>query len=179
MSLVRRYKFGALTVDAPKSTLIQSLKSLGISRKNKSDMKYLNLGVPIFFLFLLGISCKNLNQTEKENSSDAIMIRIAEIEIDSIYLDRYIPILKRESEASVKLESGVICIYPMFQKEDPTKIRLLEIYASKDAYESHLQAPHFKEYKTKTLEMVKSLKLVDMDAIDVKTMSKIFKKMNK
>jgi quinol monooxygenase YgiN len=64
----------------------------------------------------------------------------------------------------------------MFQKENPTEIRILEIYAGKEAYESHLQTPHFKHYKTSTLNMVKSLRLVDMDAIDSETMPMIFRK---
>lgn len=66
------------------------------------------------------------------------MIRIAEIQVYPEYLDEYISILKEESKASVRLESGVISIYPMFQKENLTEIRILEIYANKKAYESHL-----------------------------------------
>ncbi|NNL00916.1 MAG: antibiotic biosynthesis monooxygenase [Eudoraea sp.] len=107
-----------------------------------------------------------------------MMVRIAEIEIDSNFVDEYVSILKEESEASVRLEPGVICIYPMFQKEQPAQIRLLEIYASKEAYESHLQTPHFKYYKEATLKMVKDLKLIDMEAIDAETMPKIFRKLN-
>jgi quinol monooxygenase YgiN len=65
----------------------------------------------------------------------------------------------------------------MFEKEHPTKIRILEIYASKAAYESHLKTPHFQKYKTSTLEMVKDLKLIEMEAIDTETMSAIFDKL--
>ena len=105
-----------------------------------------------------------------------MMIRISEIEIDSNYLEQYIAILKEESAESVKLEPGVVCIYPMYQKENPTEVRILEIYASRDAYESHLKTPHFQKYKTTTLQMVKSLRLIDMEAIDAPTMKEIFKK---
>jgi quinol monooxygenase YgiN len=105
-----------------------------------------------------------------------MMIRISEIEIDSNYLEQYIAILKEESAESVKLEPGVVCIYPMYQKENPTEVRILEIYASRDAYESHLKTAHFQKYKTTTLQMVKSLRLIDMEAIDAPTMKKIFKK---
>jgi quinol monooxygenase YgiN len=66
----------------------------------------------------------------------------------------------------------------MFQKENPTEIRILEIYADKKAYESHLQTPHFKTYKTSTLNMVKSLRLIDMEPIDINAMHKIFKKLD-
>lgn len=105
------------------------------------------------------------------------VIRISEIEIDSNYLQEYKLILKEESHASVKLEPGVICIYPMYQKENPTQIRILEIYADRNAYELHLKTPHFQKYKITTLKMVRSLKLIDMEAIDEQTMPEIFRKL--
>ena len=108
---------------------------------------------------------------------NSMMIRISEIEIDSNYLEQYKAVLKEESRASVQLEPGVISIYPMFQKEHPTQVRILEIYASREAYEAHLQTPHFKTYKTTTLKMVRSLKLVDMEPIDPETMPAIFLKL--
>ena len=101
---------------------------------------------------------------------------MAEIEIHPEYIDAYKAILQEESEASVRLEAGVICIYPMVQKDNPLQIRLLEIYADDEAYQSHLETPHFKKYKTSTIKMVKSLQLIDMKAIDLKSMPKIFLK---
>ena len=58
-----------------------------------------------------------------------------------------IPIIIDESEASVRLESGDISIYPIFQKENLTELRIIEIYVHKDSYDSHLQTPHFKHLK--------------------------------
>ena len=84
-----------------------------------------------------------------------------------------------ESRVSVQLEPGVISIYPMFQKDSPTQVRILEIYASRKAYEAHQKTPHFQTYKNTTLKMVKSLKLIDMIAIDPETMSSIFLKNGK
>jgi len=123
--------------------------------------------------FIVGISFGQSSDKVPNN-----MIRIAEIEIEPEFIDDYLAILKEEAEASIRLEPGVICIYPMYQKESPTEIRLLEIYADTAAYESHLQTPHFKHYKTTTIKMVKSLKLVDMEAIDPATMPQIFVKLN-
>ena len=70
----------------------------------------------------------------------------------------------------------MIAIFPMYQKENPTQIRIVEIYADKEAYQFHLQTPHFLKYKSSTLKMVKSLKLIDMESIDKEAMSDIFKK---
>lgn len=129
-------------------------------------MKYL-------FAFLI-FAFNNVSAQTKD-----MMIRISEIEIDSNYLKEYNAILQEESRASVQLEAGVIAIYPLYQKENPTQIRILEIYANRKAYETHLKTPHFQKYKTTTLKMVKSLKLIDMDNIDSQAMVEIFRKMDK
>lgn len=118
-----------------------------------------------------------LSSADMSAQKNTMMIRMSEIEIDSNYLREYNKILKEEAQASVKLEPGVISIFPMYQKENSTQVRILEIYASKEAYESHLTTPHFKKYKSTTLKMVKSLKLIDMSAIDPQTMHDIFSKL--
>lgn len=126
---------------------------------------------PIFAiaLFLLGPAA-----AASQNAD--MMVRVAEIEIEPSMLAEYKAILKEEAEASVRLEPGVIVIFPMYQKEHPTQVRILEIYADRHAYESHLQSPHFQRYKTLTLAMVKSLKLVEMSVDDVETMKRLFTK---
>ena len=118
-----------------------------------------------------------LSSAHMSAQKNTMMIRMSEIEIDLNYLQEYNKILKEEAQASVKLEPGVISIFPMYQKENSTQVRILEIYASKEAYESHLTTPHFKKYKSTTLKMVKSLKLTDMSAIDPQTMHDIFSKL--
>ena len=106
-----------------------------------------------------------------------MIVRISEIEILPEHLEHYKSILKEEAAASIAKEPGVIAIFPMFQKAQPTQIRIVEIYADKAAYENHLQTPHFKTYKTSTLEMVKTLKLIDMESLDKETMKSIFRKL--
>ena len=125
----------------------------------------------VALMFLLSI-----NMVAQTNT---MMIRISEIEIDSSYLQEYKNILQTEAKASVQKESGVVAIVPMYQKENPTQIRILEIYSDKSAYENHIKSPHFLKYKASTLKMVKSLKLIDMNSIDTETMKDIFRKLNR
>lgn len=131
--------------------------------------------VPFLILIMMLVSRGAAPARQKETKKE-MMLRISEIEIDSHYLEEYKAILKEEAAASVGSEPGVISIFPMYQRENPTQIRILEIYASREAYESHLKTPHFQRYKTTTLKMVKSLKLVDMEAVDAETMTEIFKR---
>ena len=131
----------------------------------------------LMFAIMLLISCVSSKQPNKNVEPKQMIIRISEIEIHPAYLEEYNAILKEEAEASVRLEPGVICIYPTYKKESPSEIRILEMYANREAYEVHLKTPHFQKYKTTTLKMVKSLRLIDMNAIDPQTMPQIFSKM--
>ncbi|MEZ0538730.1 putative quinol monooxygenase [Fibrella arboris] len=131
-----------------------------------------NALLPIVFVFSLitdGQTALAQQQT--------MMVRIAEIEIDPAHLEAYKAMLAEEAAASVKVEAGVIAIFPMYQKGSPTSVRILEIYASRSAYEQHLKTPHFQKYKATTLNMVKSLKLVEMESVDAATMPLLFRKL--
>ena len=140
-------------------------------------MKLLKLIYQIFILILAVCACGQKEQNQNVFIHDEMMIRVAELEIYPEYLNEYQTILKEEAEASIRLEAGVISIFPMYTKDNPNEIKILEIYKDKDAYELHLQTPHFIHYKTNTLKMVKSLNLVDMESIDKETMPKIFEKL--
>jgi quinol monooxygenase YgiN len=106
----------------------------------------------------------------------AMMVRISEIRVDARYLAQYRAILAEEAEASVRLEPGVVAIFSMAQRDKDTEFRILEMYANRAAYEAHLKTTHFQKYKSTTLHMVTSLKLVDMQAIDPATMGSMFMK---
>jgi len=126
-------------------------------------------------ILLISSSCSQPSPIPTEE----MIVRMAELEIDPIYQREYMAILKEEADASMRLEPGVITIFPMYEEDNPTAIRILEIYANEEAYKSHLQTPHFLHYKTATSDMVKSLRLVDMKAIDGESMAAIFSKLPK
>lgn len=89
------------------------------------------------------------------------MVRLAKLQIDSAQLENYKAALREEVEASLRLEPGVLTLYAVSEKNNPTHITILEIYADEDAYKAHLLTPHFIKYKTSTTEMVKSLELIE------------------
>lgn len=108
-------------------------------------------------------------------NSDRI-VRIAEIEVYPQYLSQYLAAAAEIQQRSLAEEPGVICLFPTQTKEDNCQIRILEIYASPQAYQHHIQTEHFKQYKQGTLHMVKSLKLQDLEELTPETMNKIFKR---
>jgi quinol monooxygenase YgiN len=99
-----------------------------------------------------------LNASAQESKQ---MVRLAKLVIDSVQLNSYNAFLKEEIEMSVKAEPGVLTLYAVAEKNRPTHITILEIYANEEAYKSHVKTPHFLKYKNGTKDMVKSLELVE------------------
>jgi quinol monooxygenase YgiN len=93
------------------------------------------------------------------------LVRIAELEIDPGQLPAYREALKEEIETSIRVEPEVLKLYAVSVKDQPSQIRILEVYRDQAAYESHLQTTHFKKYKAETQGMVKSLKLIETEPI--------------
>lgn len=93
------------------------------------------------------------------------LVRLSKIVVDPAQLDTYNAFLKEEIEASMRLEPGVLALYATAEKDAPHKVTILEIYADRSAYESHLKTAHFVKYKQGTLSMVKELELVDVDPL--------------
>ena len=129
----------------------------------------------LHLLFVLLTVSAN-TQAQTLINSDKMIIRIAEIEVYPEYLTEYLEFANEVDRLSVEREPGVICLFPMQSAEDSTQIRILEIYASEEAYQSHIQTSHFLKYKQGTLHMVKDLKLPSMKPLDTETMKLIFKK---
>ena len=122
--------------------------------------------------WLLGLSDK---QTAKRHD-ETMLVRIAEIEVYPEHLKAYLAAATEIQQRSLAEEPGVLCLFPSQLKEDSTQIRILEIYASQEAYQHHIQTAHFQKYKQGTLHMVKSLKLQDLSPLSTETMYKIFKR---
>ena len=89
------------------------------------------------------------------------VVRIAELEIDPAQLDAYKAAVKEEMETSVRVEPGVLAIYAVAEKDNPTRLRFFEMYADEAAYNSHRESAHFKKYVTTTKDMIKSRKLIE------------------
>lgn len=58
------------------------------------------------------------------------MVRLAKLEIDSGQLETYKLAHREEIEASLRAEPGVLTLYGVSEKENPTRITILEIYGN-------------------------------------------------
>jgi quinol monooxygenase YgiN len=96
---------------------------------------------------------------------DQRFVRMAELEIDPDQIDTYKDLLDEEIAASIEREPDALMLHAVSLRDAPHHIRILEVYASRAAYEAHIQTPHFLAYKAATANMVASLRLLDADPI--------------
>ena len=94
------------------------------------------------------------------------IVRLSKIEVWPEYLEEYMKYAIEVGEVSLRTEPGVLTMYAVREKENPGMITILETYASKAAYESHIASEHFQKYKQGTLHMVKSLVLSDQTPLN-------------
>jgi len=125
---------------------------------------------PLYFILTAAVQfgfAKDLTAqtTTSADGQQNWMVRLAKIEIDTAYIKEYSAAIEEHTSAALKKEPGVLTLYVMQEKADPAKITVLEIYASKKAYQDHIKTPHFLRYKNGTLHMVKKLELIDMDPL--------------
>jgi quinol monooxygenase YgiN len=98
---------------------------------------------------------------------DTRVVRIAELVIDPTQLDAYTVAVKEEMEDAIRLEPGVLAIYSVAEKDKPNSLRFFEIYASEEAYRSHIESPHFKKYVAITQPMILSRKLIETTPVQL------------
>jgi quinol monooxygenase YgiN len=111
--------------------------------------------------FLIVCLMAVFSYTSVSGQQSGLVVRIAKLQIDSAQLENYKAALKEHAETAVRVEPGVLTLYAVYEKNNPTHVTVFEIYASQEAYHAHLQTSHFLKYKTSTKDMVKSLELVE------------------
>ena len=92
-------------------------------------------------------------------------VQLAEIVVDAAQLDAYKAAVQEQIDAAIRKEPGVLVLYAVSEKDDPTRVKVFEIYRDRSAYEAHLGSDHFKKYKATVEKMVKTLKLVQATPI--------------
>ncbi|MBS1558834.1 MAG: antibiotic biosynthesis monooxygenase [Bacteroidetes bacterium] len=125
------------------------------------------LGLLIFTLSIITI-----DSTSSSAQEGATYMRIAKITVDSIKLDEYKTALKEQIQSALQLEKGVWSYIAVQDKKNPSKITIMETYASVDAYLTHIQTDHFKKYKVSVADMVKQLELIDVIPIAIQSKPK-------
>ena len=122
-------------------------------------MKIIKTALSPLILVIIMITTAFCNNVSAQDQKQ--IVRLAKLVIDSSQLESYKAMLKEGIETAIRVEPGVLTLYAVSEKDNPTHITILEIYADTDAYKAHLQTSHFIKYKTGTKDMIKSLELIE------------------
>jgi quinol monooxygenase YgiN len=88
-------------------------------------------------------------------------VRLAELEIDPAQLDAFKAAVIEGVQGAVHSEPGVLALYAVYEKDNPNRVRVFEMYTDAAAYATHLETPHFKKFRAATDNMVLSRNLLD------------------
>jgi quinol monooxygenase YgiN len=129
-----------------------------------------HLGVAVLVLPWLQYPAQS--QPPISEQQGGVVVRIAELEIDPAQLQAYLAVVKEEMNESIRIEPGVLAIYSVAEKDNPTRLRFFEIDADDAAYRSHIASPHFRKYVAVTQSMITARKLIETTPIQLSAKSK-------
>jgi quinol monooxygenase YgiN len=123
------------------------------------------IGVKQLLIVGASVLASAFSGSASSQETEAQYVQIAHIEVDPAQLESYRSAVREQIDAAIRQEPGVLVLYAVADKDNPTHVTVFEIYKDIAAYKSHLQSEHFKKYKTATEKMVKSLTLAQSTPI--------------
>ena len=117
--------------------------------------------MPLIVVMITSVLAPFLYESASAQEKNQV-VRLAKLQIDTAQVENFRAALKEGIETAVRVEPGVLTLYAVYERNNPTRVTVFEIYANEQAYKSHLETTHFKKYKSTTKEMVRSLELTDV-----------------
>lgn len=99
---------------------------------------------------------------------NAAAIRIAYLHIKQDQLTPFLTAVKEGMEAALRTEPGVVAIYAVADKNDPTKMTFFEMYVDENAYQTHRATPHFQKYFHTTKDMIAERVLLEAVPVELR-----------
>ncbi len=97
--------------------------------------------------------------------SEDLYIRLIKIQLDSNAVENFDTLGNRVMLPGIRKEPGVLVMYAVAEKENPTRVSILEVYENITAYNKHIETPHYLRYKQEAKVLVKSLEFIDVHPI--------------
>ena len=130
--------------------------------------KFLQLPLAFVLSLLGGIDVAAAAEANTDIAAETPIVRLARLQIKSDQLSAFTEAVKEEMQDALRLEPGVLAIYAVADKNDPTRLTFFEIYASEDTYQLHRQTPHFKKYLDITKNMVLDKTLIEAVPVELR-----------
>jgi quinol monooxygenase YgiN len=97
--------------------------------------------------------------------ASASLVIVVELEIEQSQLEAFKAAIKENGQAAVREEPGCQQFNIVFEKDNPARVLLFEVYDNAEAFAAHQATAHFKKYLATTKDMVKSRKRIEMTSL--------------
>jgi quinol monooxygenase YgiN len=105
-----------------------------------------------------------IHRVAAQGPSGSLVI-VVELEIEQSQLEAFKAAIKENGQAAVREEPGCQQFNIVFEKDNPTRVLLFEVYNNTEAFAAHQATAHFKKYLATTKDMVKSRKRIEMTSL--------------
>lgn len=93
------------------------------------------------------------------------IIRIFEMHIRPENVEAFTRLGQHNIRQSVNTEQGVLGMYVMTDKDDPSKFYIVEAYADEAAYQAHRASLHFQSWLNGAKDMIVSRKMIETNPV--------------
>lgn len=99
--------------------------------------------------------------------ADNFVMRLVKVEVKKEDAEKYAHSVKKEITTSIASEPGMEIMMSATNKANPNEWYFIEVYANDEAYDRHVQTPHYEEYIEETDGMVerRDVKTLVRDAL--------------
>ncbi|AXI82939.1 antibiotic biosynthesis monooxygenase [Xylella taiwanensis] len=103
----------------------------------------------------------NASQTAMAAESNPPIMRIFEFVLAPSDVQPILEAGRKNIEASVRDEPGVLSMYCAVDKDNPTKVYVVEVYRNQTAYQAHVESAHFKAFLEAIKGKVRSRRVIE------------------
>ena len=103
-----------------------------------------------------------LSPTSRAQSTMSPFIRWADLDVYPAQLENFTAAANAHAQAVLRSEPGVIAFHAVSERESPGRVRVFEMYRDAQAYRSHLEQPHFKQFLAATGSIMTGRQLHDV-----------------
>jgi len=115
----------------------------------------------LLFAFVAMVITMGVSHAAMASDASQPIMRIFEFVIAPNQVDAFMEAGRQNLEASVRDEPGVISMYCVTDKTDPTKLYVVEVYRDPAAYEAHIKTPHFTRFVSEIQGKVISRRVIE------------------
>ena len=123
--------------------------------------KFLSVVLGVIFMMTATAGAKSI----KTFDGNMPRVQWAVVESTAGNMENILEMGARILAPTVAKEDGTYALYGAIEKNNPNLLRLLEIYASDEAYRIHSTSPAFQKYRAERLPILAGLKILPVNAI--------------